>query len=242
MTVTLDDVHALFHLPIAGTFFTPVHRDQTTVVHALEVDELTVLKEFGDTRRFHLRMSWLRKVYQQLVDAERYKVAARAYMLHLVALAALTILYTALNAASRPDTRHLAGYLSLLQCWIYEHFPCICERRTQGCAAADPCTMRWKARQTLPGETPLMEYRWRLDALMMDDVIWTPYTSHRSHHPSDVSSLYSGYVRWESHVAMHLPEWCLRQFGYIQGIPRPVSEALTGGIDRWFQSHILSPP
>ncbi|XP_058753983.1 uncharacterized protein LOC131627165 [Vicia villosa] len=27
MTVTLDDVDALFHIPIAGTFFTPVYRD-----------------------------------------------------------------------------------------------------------------------------------------------------------------------------------------------------------------------
>ncbi|XP_058756320.1 protein MAIN-LIKE 1-like [Vicia villosa] len=89
MTVTLDDVHALFHLPIAGTFFTPVNRDQTTAMQmvrdALEFDELVVLKEFGDTWGFHLRMSWLRKVYQQLVDAGRYEAAARAYMLHLVA-------------------------------------------------------------------------------------------------------------------------------------------------------------
>ncbi|XP_058741837.1 protein MAIN-LIKE 1-like [Vicia villosa] len=35
MTVTLDDVHFLFHLPIAGTFFTPVHRDQATAVHMM---------------------------------------------------------------------------------------------------------------------------------------------------------------------------------------------------------------
>ncbi|XP_058783253.1 protein MAIN-LIKE 1-like [Vicia villosa] len=206
MTVTLDDVHSLFHLPIAGTFFTPVHRDQATAVHmvmdALEVDELAVLKEFGDTQDFHLRMSWLRKVYQQLVDVERYQDAARAYMLHLVActlfadesgvyidvcyltlfsdletpcwawgVTALTMLYTALDAASRPDTRQLAGYLSLLQCWIYEHFPHICERNIQRCAAADPCARRWKARQTLLGDGPLMEYRRRLDALTLDDVI-----------------------------------------------------------------------
>ncbi|XP_058733211.1 protein MAIN-LIKE 1-like [Vicia villosa] len=186
MTVTLDDVHSLFHLPIVSTFFTPAHRDQTTAVHmvmdALEVDELVVLKEFGDTRGFNLRISWLRRVYQELVEG-RYQAAARAYMLHLVActlfadksgvyldfwyltffndldtpcwawgVAALTMLYTRLDAASRPDTRQLAGYLSLLQCWIYEHFPRICEWNTQCCAAADPYVRRWKARQTLPGD------------------------------------------------------------------------------------------
>ncbi|XP_058759212.1 protein MAIN-LIKE 1-like [Vicia villosa] len=140
MTVTLDDVSVLLHLPIASTFFTPVHKDHATAVQmvrdALEVDELVVLKEFGDIRGFHLGMSWLRNINQQLVDAGRYEVSSRAYMLHLVActlfadksayyidvryltlfsdldtpcwawrVVALTMLYTALDAASRPDTR-----------------------------------------------------------------------------------------------------------------------------------------
>ncbi|XP_058752768.1 protein MAIN-LIKE 1-like [Vicia villosa] len=239
------------------------------VMDALEVDELAVLKDFGDTRGFHFRMSWLRRVYQELVDAGRYQASARAYMLHLVActlfadkygiyinvryltlfsdletpcwawgVAALTMLYTTLDAASRPDTRQLPGYLSLLQCSIYEHFPHICERNTQCRAAADPCARRWKARQTHPGG--MIEYRRMLDALMLDDVIWTLYTYHRQHLPFDVSSLYSGYVIWESHVARHFPERCLCQFGYIQGIPRSILEApprqCKDGYLEWFLS------
>ncbi|XP_058741600.1 protein MAIN-LIKE 1-like [Vicia villosa] len=149
LTVTLDNVHSLFHLPIASMFFTPVHKDQATVVHmvmgAFEIDEVVVLKEFGETRGFHLRMSWLRKIYQELADVGRYEAAARAYMLHLVGVVTLTMLYTALDAASRPDTRQLAGYLSLLQCWIYEHFPHTCERKIQCCATTNPCAKRWKA-------------------------------------------------------------------------------------------------
>lgn len=150
MTVTLDDVHQLFHLPIAGSFFTPVHRTTAMalrlVVDLLEVSEAEVLKEFSETRGYHLRMHWLRSTYAELVAAGRYQAAARAYMLHLVActlfadksgvyidvrylslfsaldtsswawgVAALTMLYTALDAASQPETRQLAGYLSLLQ-------------------------------------------------------------------------------------------------------------------------------
>ncbi|XP_058780559.1 LRR receptor-like serine/threonine-protein kinase RGI2 [Vicia villosa] len=82
MTVTLDDVDALFHILIASTFFTPVYRDQATavlmVMDALEVDEVVVLSEFGETRGFHLRMSCLRRIYQELVHADRYQAVARA--------------------------------------------------------------------------------------------------------------------------------------------------------------------
>ncbi|XP_058733134.1 protein MAIN-LIKE 1-like [Vicia villosa] len=173
MTVTLDDVDALFHLLIVGAFFTPVHRDQAMAVHmvmdAFEIDEVEVLREFSETRGFHLRMSWLMRTYQELVDAGRYQAAVRAYMLQLLTctlfadksgvyidvrylslfsaldtpcwawgVAALSMLYTALDIASRPDTRHLAGYLSLLQCWIYEHFPHIYERKIQRVAAVVP--------------------------------------------------------------------------------------------------------
>ncbi|XP_058784417.1 protein MAIN-LIKE 2-like [Vicia villosa] len=221
MTVTLDNVDSLFHLPIAGMFFTPVHRDHATVmrtvVDALEVDEAEVLTEFG-----------------------RYQVAARMYMLHLVActlfadksgvyidvhylslfsaldtlcwawrVAALKMLYMALDVVSCPDTRQIVGYLSLLQCWIYEHFPHICERKIQRVMAVDPCAKRWKAKQAIP--EGLIVYRQRV-------------------------------CQMESHVARHLPERCLRQYGYIQGIQRTVLEAPAGGIHRWFQSHIISSP
>ncbi|XP_058762911.1 uncharacterized protein LOC131636302 [Vicia villosa] len=112
------------------------------------------------------------------------------------------MLYTALDAASRPDIRQLAGYLSLLQ--IYEHFSHIYERKIRRCAAADPCARRWKAKQAIP--RGVIEYRRRLDSLAVDVSIWTPYTGHRAHLPFDVSSLYSGYVRWESRVARQLPD------------------------------------
>lgn len=80
----------------------------------------------------------------------------------------------------------------------------------------------------------------RLDTLTVDDVVWTPYTTHWVHHAFNYASLYSGHIRWETAVARHFLERYLRQYGYVQDISRPVQEALEGGIDRWFQSHIIS--
>ncbi|XP_058767723.1 protein MAIN-LIKE 1-like [Vicia villosa] len=88
MTITLDDVSSLFHIPIVGIFFTSLHINQGTplaqVVEDLEVDEDEVLEEFSCNRGLHLWMYWLRERYDELVAAERYEVAARAYMLHLM--------------------------------------------------------------------------------------------------------------------------------------------------------------
>ncbi|XP_028193049.1 protein MAIN-LIKE 1-like [Glycine soja] len=39
--------------------------------------------------------------------------------------AALVHMYDNLNEASKSTTRQLAGYITLLQCWIYAHFPSV---------------------------------------------------------------------------------------------------------------------
>ncbi|CAL5188455.1 unnamed protein product [Lathyrus oleraceus] len=67
---------------------------------------------------------------------------------------------------------------------------------------------RWKARQAHPGG--VAKYKRRLDTLIVYDVIWTPYTGDKIHLKFEESSLYSGYMRWETMIARHLPERCLR--------------------------------
>lgn len=84
------------------------------------------------------------------------------------------------------------------------------------------------------------EYRRRLDALTIDDAIWILYTDHRVHREFEDTSLYLGYMRWEIMVARHLSERCLRQYDYVQSIPRLVPYILFMGADWWFQSNFIS--
>ncbi|XP_050918469.1 uncharacterized protein LOC127135886 [Lathyrus oleraceus] len=86
----------------------------------------------------------------------------------------------------------------------------------------------------------VVEYMRRLDALTIDDVIWTSYTDHRVQCEFDFSSLYSCYMRWKTMVARHLPKRCLRQYGYVQSIPRPVLDIPSMDIDWWFHSNIIN--
>ncbi|XP_006601576.1 uncharacterized protein [Glycine max] len=112
--------------------------------------------------------------------------------------------------------RKLAGYITLLQCWIYEHFPSVGfvvpaedydERR--------PCACRWTSGKALL----VSMYRRCLDRLTPDVVCWIPYGDHRS------------FKEFE--------------FGYIQTIPpHPAVSSLSVEEidDRWMQFDMYQQP
>ncbi|GAU43671.1 hypothetical protein TSUD_302340 [Trifolium subterraneum] len=81
------------------------------------------------------------------------------------ASAALVCLYDNLNDASMFATHALAGYTTLLQCWIHEYFPTL-GRRGESVFRCDKMgylrAMRWIYKQ---GKTKLPVYRPNMDAL-----------------------------------------------------------------------------
>jgi len=133
------------------------------LVQALRVDHGDASEETRYCRGAHVRLSWLRDVYEDTCLRRQWTVAARAYLLHLVgctifaeksatsisvvylgffvdlrltggyfwAGAALTHMYEQLGDCSYANIKQLAGYATLLQEWIYEHFPSIGMRRMQ---------------------------------------------------------------------------------------------------------------
>ena len=88
MTITLDDVSSLLHLPILGQFPTYVpleyNRVATILAELLGAEEARGKAEMRQCRGVHVRLIWLRDIYKECCAQEAWECAARAYLLHLL--------------------------------------------------------------------------------------------------------------------------------------------------------------
>ncbi|KAH1228890.1 Protein MAIN-LIKE 1 [Glycine max] len=95
-------------------------------------------------------------------------------------VAALVHMYDHLNDASISISRQLDSYITLLQCWIYEHFPSIVESTANPDYNEDsPRACRWIATKKTVKSICTLAYRERLDRLWIPDICWIPYGEHR---------------------------------------------------------------
>ncbi|KAL5138330.1 Protein MAIN-LIKE 1 [Glycine soja] len=214
VTITLDDVASLLHLPIIGAFhtFEPLHVDEVVLmlVELLEVSGEEARIETTQCHGAYVRLSWLRDIYQRRCQAGHWTVAAHAYLLHLLGCilfanksathvhvvfldafrdfsqsgsyawgaSALLHMYDHLNDACKSGDRQLAGYITLLQCWIYEHFPSVVECLTDpDYDELSPRACRWIAMKASLKSISASTYRQRLDGLRIPDVCWMPYAA-----------------------------------------------------------------
>ncbi|KAH1197240.1 Protein MAIN-LIKE 1 [Glycine max] len=266
LTITLDDVSSILHLPITGALHSfhalSTEEARFLLTELLEVSAEEARAETALTRGAYVRLGWVRDIYETRCQTRRRIFAARAYLLHLSAtyvhvvyldafpdlvhsggyawgVAALVHMYDQLDEACKTTTRQLAGYLTLLQCWIYEHFPsvhqCVTDDTYQ---ETSPRASRWLTSKAHMKGITGAPYRARCDVLTVTDVSWLPYTEH-----GEISS-FQGQLRWGPMIVTVRPERMVRQFGYIQSIPPPpVSARLSHDqIDnRWmeFADHLL---
>ncbi|KAL5164642.1 Protein MAIN-LIKE 2 [Glycine soja] len=249
LTITLDDVLSLLHLPITSALhsFHALSAEEAIflLTELLEVSTEEARAETTQSCGAYVRLGYVRDIYEMRCQAQRWIVAARTYLLHLIGctlfdnksatyvhvvyldafrdlgqsgVAALVHMYDQLDEASKATTRQIAGYLTLLQCWIYEHFPsvnqCVTDDTYQ---ETSPRASRWLTSNAHMNGITGAPYRARCDALTITDVSWLPYTKHRG-----------GQLRWGPMVVTAQPERVLRQFGYIQSIPLSPVDAFCG--------------
>ncbi|XP_028220385.1 protein MAIN-LIKE 2-like [Glycine soja] len=200
LTITLDDVSSLLHLPVIGNFhaFEPLHVDDAVqmLVDLLMVSPESARAKIVQCRGPYVRLQWVREVYQRRCQTVHWTAAARAYLLHLLGctlfanksatnahvvylealrdlsmteryawgVAALVHMYDQLNDASMSHSRQLGGYITLLQCWIYEHFPSVAESTAdQDYDEASPRACRWIVTKKTVKSIRTPSYRERLD-------------------------------------------------------------------------------
>lgn len=118
MTITLDDVACLLHLPVRGIFFTP--RSATMEEAAALARELLgvtyeyALEETSAQRGGYFTQQWLYDIYLMHCQHERYVYAARAWLLLLVGCTIFTD-----KSYTRVDAKWLPMFRDLSTCRTY---------------------------------------------------------------------------------------------------------------------------
>lgn len=88
MTITLDDVSALLHIPVTGNFYDfpeyTKYQGEALLIHLLGADP----QDAHDQTKgpgLSVTLKWLREtVYPRAIQEERWEDAARAYLLYLL--------------------------------------------------------------------------------------------------------------------------------------------------------------
>ncbi|KAH1253664.1 Protein MAIN-LIKE 1 [Glycine max] len=260
LTITLDDVSSLLHLPVIGDFhaFEPLHVDDAVqmLVDLLMVSPESARAETVQCRGPYVRLQWVRDIYQRRCQTGHWTAAARAYLLHLLGCTLFAnksatnvhvVYLEALRDLSMID-RYVWGVAALVHMYDQLNDASMSHSRQLGgyitlLQLRSPPLIRTTTKKTVKSiRTP--SYRERLDRLRIPDVCWIPYGEHREVRDFHVRSCYSGLLRWGPVAVYYRPERVVRQFGYRQTIPVPPVDSWVSYDDihdRWmhYEDHIV---
>ncbi|KAL7208659.1 hypothetical protein ACSBR1_030405 [Camellia fascicularis] len=125
--------------------------------------------------------------------------------------AALAFLYRQLGTATRYTVKQMAGYMTLLEAWIYEHFVDARPHPNLDYKEDQPCVFRWISRTQSGLSTSILQrLREDLDRLEAHDVIWDQYHDKRIDHPFSDVAYYSGCLKCMHIVEPYHPDRVLR--------------------------------
>ncbi|KAL5134324.1 Protein MAIN-LIKE 1 [Glycine soja] len=243
VTITLGDVASLLHLPIVGAFhsFEQLHVDDA-VDMLVELLEVSAAKARAETIQCHGSYIVAARAYSlHLLGCTLFanKSATHVHVVFLDALrdlmhngiyawgaVALVHMYDNLNEASKSTARQLVGYITLLQCWIYEHFLSFGSTlATEDYNERRPHACRWTSSKALLVST----YRLRLDRMTPDVVCWILYGDHRSFREFEVITFFDHLRRG--------PLMVIHQLERVTILPHPAAPSVSYEEmdDRWMQ-------
>ncbi|KAH1257966.1 Protein MAIN-LIKE 1 [Glycine max] len=174
LTITLNDVSSLLHLPVIGDLhaFEPLHVDDAVqmLVDLLMVSAESARAETAQCRGPYVRLQWVRDIYERRCQEGHWTAAARAYLLHLLGCTLFAnksatnvhvVYLEALRDLSMTE-RYAWGVAAL--CWIYEQFPSIADSTAdQEYDEDSPRACRWIATKKTVKSIRMPAYRERLD-------------------------------------------------------------------------------
>ncbi|KAI5410400.1 hypothetical protein KIW84_055779 [Lathyrus oleraceus] len=210
MSITLDDVACLLHLPIRGIFWSPQDVTEELAVE-LAVDYLGVSQGQAQShvrscRGSYYKLEWLYDIFVHHRAASSWAYATRAYLLMLVGS---TIF------ADKTFTLVEARYLLLF-------------RDLDGCsgyswgAAALVTLYRYLGDASMYSCKQLGGYPTLLQCWIHE---YFPTVGKRGENWNPAGncglSRAMGCLKWGETVVPYLPDRCLRQFGYRQYVPSP---------------------
>ncbi|XP_024642097.1 uncharacterized protein [Medicago truncatula] len=217
MTITLDDVHNLLHIPIHGCM---LDHDEamgqervidlmTMLLGMLDVDARA---EIRTESAVHISYTTLKRVDKLLASVHTIEKWSWGGM-------TLVYLYDYLDDSVILNNRTMAGSTTLFMGWILEHLSGPYPRKTNKSWKPErPYAWRWL---TSRGHTDVHHYRLLLDRLEVDDVRFSTYGDHREIHPFQLIVTYSEWLMCgKERVYRHLPEWVKRHLFYVHDVPR----------------------
>ncbi|XP_028223552.1 protein MAIN-LIKE 2-like [Glycine soja] len=114
LTITLDGVASLLHVPITGTLpkFEPLVTSDVIglLTELLKVSHEEATAETQQAGGPHVRLGWLWDLYESQCRARRWVVAARTYLLHLVGCTLFTN-----KSSTHVHVMHLEAFRDLAQ-------------------------------------------------------------------------------------------------------------------------------
>ncbi|KAF9622283.1 hypothetical protein IFM89_031086 [Coptis chinensis] len=119
--------------------------------------------------------------------------------------------------------------MTLLQAWIYEHFPMFSPPPNMNYVNTLPRVMRWANGMStyLDPLGALKHFRLMMDKMTRHDVIWNPYGNVRDVCPLEDITFYNGGICFFDIDEVYFGERVLRQFGIQQCIPSAPSPSLS---------------